>query len=316
MSQTRKKRILDDVKRARRRRTLTTTVIIAVLMTAVVIGIILLQRQTQVTDTLVGTPISSSMHGYLSGVSNNSLNAAINSQGITSLQQVAGTGLTSNGKPEFLYIGAEYCPYCAAERWSIIIALSKFGNFSGLTYMLSSSSDTPSNIPTFSFVHASYSSFYVAFVSVEVQDRNRNTLQAPTSDQQNLINQWDPGGAIPFIDVGGQYVIHPAPSSPTLHSGAQFDPGILVGQNWTQIGQQLDNPSNTVTQRINGAADTLISAICKVDNGLPTTVCSQSYAQIAITQAPMPPTQSPFTEQLNPIQTSDGIEAMVPEKAH
>ena len=26
--------------------------------------------------------------------------------------------LTSGGKPEVLYIGAQYCPYCAAERWA------------------------------------------------------------------------------------------------------------------------------------------------------------------------------------------------------
>src|SRR5438067_2102556 len=30
---------------------------------------------------------------------------------------VTGSPLTSNGKPEMLYIGAEYCPYCAAMRW-------------------------------------------------------------------------------------------------------------------------------------------------------------------------------------------------------
>src|SRR5258706_2836824 len=28
------------------------------------------------------------------------------------------------GKPEFLYMGAEYCPYCAAERWAMVVALS------------------------------------------------------------------------------------------------------------------------------------------------------------------------------------------------
>ena len=43
-----------------------------------------------------------------------------------------GTPLTSGGKPEVLYMGAEYCPFCAAERWSMIVALSRFGTFSGL----------------------------------------------------------------------------------------------------------------------------------------------------------------------------------------
>src|SRR5215831_9668816 len=37
--------------------------------------------------------------------------------------------LTSNGKPEMLYIGAEFCPYCAAERWAMAVALSRFGTF-------------------------------------------------------------------------------------------------------------------------------------------------------------------------------------------
>ena len=41
--------------------------------------------------------------------------------------------LTSGGKPEVLYIGAQYCPYCAAERWALVAALSKFGTFHGLS---------------------------------------------------------------------------------------------------------------------------------------------------------------------------------------
>jgi thiol-disulfide isomerase/thioredoxin len=35
----------------------------------------------------------------------------------------AGAPLTANGKPEMLYMGAEYCPYCAAARWAMIVAL-------------------------------------------------------------------------------------------------------------------------------------------------------------------------------------------------
>ena len=44
---------------------------------------------------------------------------------------ISGAALTSGGKPEMLYIGAEYCPYCAAERWAMIVALSRFGTFKG-----------------------------------------------------------------------------------------------------------------------------------------------------------------------------------------
>ena len=44
------------------------------------------------------------------------------------IQAISDTALTSNGKPEMLYIGAEFCPYCAASRWSMALALSRFGH--------------------------------------------------------------------------------------------------------------------------------------------------------------------------------------------
>ena len=51
---------------------------------------------------------------------------------------ISGAALTANGKPEVFYLGAEYCPYCAAERWAMIVALSRFGTFSGLSTVHSS----------------------------------------------------------------------------------------------------------------------------------------------------------------------------------
>ena len=36
--------------------------------------------------------------------------------------------LTSSGMPEMLYIGADYCPFCAITRWGMIVALMRFGN--------------------------------------------------------------------------------------------------------------------------------------------------------------------------------------------
>src|SRR5260370_41807585 len=38
--------------------------------------------------------------------------------------------LGPRGKPEFCYMGAEYCPCCAAERWAVVVALSRVGTFS------------------------------------------------------------------------------------------------------------------------------------------------------------------------------------------
>ena len=48
--------------------------------------------------------------------------------GVSPLTATTGQpALTSGGKPEILYVGAEYCPYCAAERWAMVVALSRFG---------------------------------------------------------------------------------------------------------------------------------------------------------------------------------------------
>jgi hypothetical protein len=61
------------------------------------------------------------------------------------------TESASTGAPTVLFIGAEFCPYCAAERWSLINALGRFGTFSGLKTTYSSSTDVFPDTPTFSF---------------------------------------------------------------------------------------------------------------------------------------------------------------------
>jgi hypothetical protein len=288
MSQTRKQKILGDVKRARRRRTLTSTAIVAIVMVGIILGVIFLyhpQRQ----DPLIGTPIPATLYNQLAGVSNTTL-ATIGTGAATALTSEKGSSLTYGGKPEMLYIGAEYCPFCAAERWAMIVALSRFGTFSGLTYMESSSSDAFANTPTFSFRDASYASNYVSFVSVEIQDRNHGTLQTPTPQEQSFMTSYDSGGSIPFVDIGNQtgnqYV--------TLNGGAQFQPSVFSG-NWTQIASQLNDPTTAVAKAVDGAANYLISAICKVDGGTPSSVCNQSFAgltQAAYTLNNMPPSYS------------------------
>jgi hypothetical protein len=290
MSQTRKQKILGDVKRARRRRTLATTAIVAIVMVGIILGVIFLYHP-QPQDPLIGTPIPAILYNQLAGVTNTTLTTVGSGQGAaTALTPEKGSSLTSGGKPEMLYIGAEYCPFCAAERWAMIVALSRFGTFIGLTYMESSSTDSFPNTPTFSFRDATYASNYILFVSVEIQDRNHGTLQTPTPQEQSFMTSYDSGGSIPFVDIGNQtgnqYV--------TLNGGAQFQPSVFSG-NWTQIASQLNDPTTAVAKAVDGAANYLISAICKVDGGTPSSVCNQSFAgltQAAYTLNNMPPSYS------------------------
>jgi len=229
---------------------------------------------------LNGKPVDQSVLSQLSGVSANTLNTVGAGPATNPTKPItSATPLTVNSKPEVLYMGAEYCPFCAAERWSMIVALDKFGNFTGLQYTQSSASDPAfPNTPTFTFRNATYASSYISFVSVEQTDRNHALLQTATPEQTALLNQYDTQGSIPFIDLGNQYVV----------VGSQFSPAVLrVGggttaapYNWTQIAAQLDNSSSVIAQNVDGVANRLISALCKIDGDKPSSVCSQGFAQV------------------------------------
>ncbi|HEV7663073.1 MAG TPA: DUF929 family protein [Chloroflexota bacterium] len=200
----------------------------------------------------------------------------------------------ANGLPLVTYIGAEYCPYCAAERWSLVVALSRFGQFSGLTTSHSAADDVFPNTPTFSFVGSSYSSPYLDFSAVELQSNVRSggtypALQTPTPDQQQLLRQYDgppyvptgSAGAIPFIDIADQYVI----------SGASYDVGVLRGQTLQSIAQSLSDPTSPLTQGIIGGANEITAAICAATGDTPQAVCGQQAIQsleATLAAAPVP----------------------------
>ncbi|MGI0091274.1 MAG: DUF929 family protein [Nitrososphaerales archaeon] len=219
---------------------------------------------------ILNQPISAALYQNLSGVTTATLNAVgTGGSAVTPPTRVSGAALTNDGKPEMLYIGAEFCPYCAAERWSMVIALSKFGTFSNIEYMASSANDVFANTPTFTFVNATYTSQYISFVSVEQLDRNSQPLQSTTSTQAALMNNYDKSNSIPFIDIGNNYSV----------VGSQYQPSTIDGKNWTQIGGQLNNASSLITKAIDGTANTLITAICGMDGQQPSSVCGQSFAK-------------------------------------
>lgn len=193
------------------------------------------------------------------------------------------TPLTSGGKPEVLYLGAEYCPFCAAQRWAMINALSRFGTFSGLTTTHSSSTDADPNTPTFTFYKSTYTSKYVTFTPVEETNNtidpktnNYTTLQTPTSAQQTLAQTYDPGSGsgspIPFIDLGNKYVQvgNLSPLSPTL----------LAGKTWSQVATAMHDPSSPLGQAIIGNANYMTAGICKLTGNQPATACTPTIQKL------------------------------------
>jgi thiol-disulfide isomerase/thioredoxin len=189
---------------------------------------------------------------------------------------ITGPALTENGKPEVLYMGAEFCPYCATERWAMAEALSRFGTFSGLKFIHSSASDVYPSTPTLTFYKSTYTSKYVAFTPVEETTVSSKTLQTPTSAQEALDTKYDvppntsEKGSIPFVDLGNKFML----------SGAQYNPQLLQGKSWAQVAAALKDPSNPIAQGADGAANTFTAAICKLTNNLPATACTPTVKAI------------------------------------
>jgi thiol-disulfide isomerase/thioredoxin len=181
---------------------------------------------------------------------------------------ISNTPLTSGGKPEMLYIGAEFCPYCGAERWAMAVALSRFGKFTTpLRGFHSSPTDTDPNTPTLTFYQAKYSSPYLVFTPVENETIDRGPLQNTTAAQQALWVKYDSsadGVGYPFIDFGNKYVL----KLPT------YDPGVLAGMSWAQVAAALHVPSSAVAQGALGSANLMTAAICKMTGGQPGNVCT------------------------------------------
>ena len=183
---------------------------------------------------------------------------------------ISGAALTAGGLPEVLYIGAEYCPYCATERWALVQALSRFGTFTNLGITHSSSTDIFANTPTLTFHGATYASPSLTFVGVETATNQPDgnggykLLDSPTAAQTALWSAADPRLTIPFIDIGGRYLV----------TGATYNPTVLQGKSAAEIAAALSDPTSDVAKGAIGAANAITAAICQTTANQPSTVCA------------------------------------------
>jgi hypothetical protein len=190
---------------------------------------------------------------------------------------VTGSPLAANGKPEVLFVGSEYCPYCAAERWALVVALGRFGTFTGLRTIRSGNYQPYPDLATWTFYGSAYASRYLTFVAVETRSnvlvsrtanpQNRGsytTLQKLTGAEQAILNRYDKPASVPFVDFGNRSVI----------VGASFDPLVLQRQTWSQIAAALRNPASPAGQAILGAANYITAAICQLTGDQPARACT------------------------------------------
>ncbi len=243
------------------------------LVIVVVVGLIVIKSLDKPGKALPSGTLPASVASDITGVPASTL-SAVGTGAIPSLSDLPLKGingakpLTLNGKPEMLFIGAEYCPYCAATRWAMAVALSRFGTLGlPLRGIHSSSTDVYPNTPTLSFLNQKYTSKYLTFKPIENVGLVNNgvTLQPTTAAESALWKKYDNGSeAFPFIDFGNKAAL----------TGPPYDPQILHGLTWAEVASDLHNPNSTVAKNVLGAANYLTAAMCRMTNNAPSSVCT------------------------------------------
>jgi hypothetical protein len=280
-----------------RRRLLIASGSVLVVLVVVVVFVVVKLSSKAGTDTSSNGPTGSALAAVVKNVTSVPA-STLNAVGSGSKQVTAGpqsikgaAALTENGKPEVLYIGAEYCPYCGAERWPLIVALSRFGTFTGLATIHSAAADGAGNAepfpdtPTWTFLHATFSSQYLTFTPVEtytnIPDKSNGfytTLETPTTAEEALLTKYDvpplvpsgDNGAIPFIDFGNKYA----------SAGVSYSNNVLAGLKWAQIAADLSNANSKTAQAIDGTANYITAAICGITNNVPASVCTSGIQSL------------------------------------
>jgi Domain of unknown function (DUF929) len=174
-----------------------------------------------------------------------------------------GPPLSIGSKPAIVFISEESCPFCAAERWPLVVALSHFGIWTHLGSTRSSATDVYPNTATLSFRAARYRSTELTVRTTELTDDADRPLQAQTPLDTRLIdtydvppyvNSADQSGAVPSLDIANRYIM----------VGAQYTPRLLAGLSAAQIASQLTYPTSPVARTIDGSARVIIAAIDQI----------------------------------------------------
>ncbi|MGC8670105.1 MAG: DUF929 family protein [Candidatus Micrarchaeia archaeon] len=256
--------------------------IIGIIITIVIIAVAVQQAQGGASAAMDNVAVPKQVLSNLYNIANNYKIANYIGAGAANnlpLKTGSTTVLKLDGKPAVVYVGADYCPFCAATRWALIIALDRFGNFSSLHYMTSSASDFSPGTPTFTFFNSSYSSPYITFERVEETTNTYpyHTLQIPNKIENETFSAFDINftaipanerGGIPFIDFGNI----------TVQVGGEFSPLLIEKYGWSTIISDLENANSTVAQSIIGNANVFTAQICNIigDNA---SVCKQPFVR-------------------------------------
>ena len=185
--------------------------------------------------------------------------------------------LSSGGRPEIMFICAEYWSKCAAERWALVMALSKFGVFTTLKGTTSSATAASPKIPTFSFYGATYSSRYLTLVTDELETNTDvgggeyPLLQPPTIQEMTMMKAWDRAPytatplSLPFAYMGGTFLL----------TTAQYDASAISQMSFQAAARIMSSGTDPVSRHAEAAAGYLVADFCALTRGQPARACSQ-----------------------------------------
>lgn len=222
----------------------------------------------------------------VAGVGANANNTIINSVGGFKEDTSAPT-LLIDGNLSVIYVGALYCPYCAMERWAFVMALSDYGNFSGLGNTVSAED----NIATYDFINATYNSTKINLQTAEVYDNNNTLLQPMNSLEAQYFNKYNSAGYIPFICVGGKIF--------QTGAGTSLNIANFKGLSFTDIQNQLATKSGTLYNEIYAESQNIKSVI------------NQSLASNDTTNIATNNITSTITTTVHNTQTTPAFEVMI-----
>jgi uncharacterized membrane protein YgcG len=217
----------------------------------------------------------------------------VGAQGLNYAVNATGGTLTKDGKPEVLFIGAEFCPICGAERWPMTMALMKFGQFTNLQETHSAVAD--GNVGTWSYYGATYTSPYLTFQSYEIYTNQpaggyyQKLQKLPADAQANWTANLGTNLTFPFINFAGKEALETA----------QFNPSTIYNHNFDTILGAVGSNDQTTGANIDAAAAVFTKYLCGITNDQPSAVCS------AVKNVSAPVTQS-NTGSSTPSGTSTG----------
>lgn len=188
--------------------------------------------------------------------------------------QVSKETMKRSGKLLVFFMGAEYCPYCAAERWAIVRALSKYGQWNGLKQTMSAARDEPFlNLPTYDFTGATYTSQHIEFISKEIKDRDFKPLQKLLKTEEKIVRKYNSEKKIPFLIIAGRFMqVEPG-----------FSPKIFIGHTFRQTETELKKIESDIRKTIDDEANIISALLCI--SGLPAELCKESGVAELVTQA-------------------------------